>query len=106
MVICRRMARSSLPSPPSRFNSFSVVLNISSHRSLATCSLISDKDNLECYNLTERELKIVELILAGYTNGSIGGYLDISSNTVKNHISNIYKKINVSNRYELMSIFK
>lgn len=33
--------------------------------------LISDKDNLECYNLTERELKIVELILAGYTNGSI-----------------------------------
>ncbi len=68
--------------------------------------LISDKDNLECYNLTERELKIVELILAGYTNGSIGEYLDISSNTVKNHISNIYKKINVSNRYELMSIFK
>lgn len=55
--------------------------------------LISDKDNLECYNLTERELKIVELILAGYTNGSIGEYLDISSNTVKNHISNIYKKI-------------
>ena len=68
--------------------------------------LISDKDNLECYNLTERELKIVELILAGYTNGSIGEYLGISSNTVKNHISNIYKKINVSNRYELMSIFK
>ena len=68
--------------------------------------LISDKDNLECYNLTERELKIVELILAGYTNGSIGEYLDISSNTVKNHISNIYKKINVSNRYEFMSIFK
>ena len=68
--------------------------------------LISDKDNLECYNLTERELKIVELILAGYTNGSIGEYLDISSNTVKNQISNIYKKINVSNRYELMSIFK
>lgn len=61
------------------------------------------KNFLEQYDLTERESEIVEYILEGYSNQNIGDLLFISSNTVKNHIYNIYKKMDIKNRFELMS---
>lgn len=50
--------------------------------------------------LTTREQEIVKLIAVGQDNQSIADHLYISPNTVKTHISNIYKKIDVSNRVQ------
>jgi DNA-binding CsgD family transcriptional regulator len=50
--------------------------------------------------LTSREKEILLCILAGATNEQIAGDLNISYNTVKTHIYNIYKKINVPNRLQ------
>lgn len=50
--------------------------------------------------LTMREQEIVQMIAAGHDNQAIAEALFISPNTVKTHVSNIYKKIDVSNRVQ------
>lgn len=48
--------------------------------------------------LTKRELEIIKLLVAGRYNKEIADDLNISEKTVKNHISSIFRKINVSDR--------
>ncbi|PKM93816.1 MAG: DNA-binding response regulator [Firmicutes bacterium HGW-Firmicutes-1] len=51
-----------------------------------------------CEKLTKRELEVLKLITEGLLNKEIAHKLCISEKTVKNHISNIFKKIEVSDR--------
>ena len=55
----------------------------------------------ERYNISDRELEVVSLILRGYSNEQIGDVLCISLPTVKGHIQNIFGKIDVSNSTQL-----
>lgn len=48
--------------------------------------------------LSKRELEVLELISQGLFNKEIAYNLSISEKTVKNHVSNIFRKINVSDR--------
>ncbi len=48
--------------------------------------------------LTKRETEVLELIAEGKLNKEIAASLYISEKTVKNHVSNIFKKLNVSDR--------
>ncbi len=48
--------------------------------------------------LTKREIEVLILLSEGLFNKEIAYKLNISERTVKNHISNIFKKINVSDR--------
>jgi DNA-binding NarL/FixJ family response regulator len=41
-------------------------------------------------DLTQRELKILQLVSAGKTNKAIAGEISISEKTVKFHLDNIY----------------
>ncbi|MCP8967246.1 response regulator transcription factor [Ectobacillus ponti] len=56
------------------------------------------------HQLTKREKDIVKLLMQGKNNQEIGEALFISPNTVKNHITNIYAKLQVHDRYELISL--
>jgi len=49
-------------------------------------------------SLTKREIEILELICGGVSNQDIAGQLYIGLSTVKNHIHNIYGKLDVDNR--------
>jgi len=49
-------------------------------------------------SLTKRELEVLLLVAKGMFNKEVAETLDISERTVKNHISNIFKKIKVSDR--------
>lgn len=60
------------------------------------------KKSIESYNLTKRELEIVNLLQKGLSNAEISNLLHISNSTVKNHLYNTYKKLDVSNRFELI----
>jgi DNA-binding NarL/FixJ family response regulator len=51
-------------------------------------------------SLTERELEILQLVASGATNGDIARQLWITQQTVKFHVSNVYRKLNVGNRTE------
>lgn len=48
--------------------------------------------------LTKREIEVLELLAEGLFNKEIAFNLAISEKTVKNHVSNIFRKINVSDR--------
>ncbi len=49
-------------------------------------------------DLTPREMEILQLVLAGYTNKSIAAEIFISKKTVEFHLDNIYTKIGVRTR--------
>jgi two-component system nitrate/nitrite response regulator NarL len=53
------------------------------------------------FGLTKRELEIVAVVVAGYTNKEIARKLAISEDTVKHHVTNIFDKLGVYNRLEL-----
>lgn len=54
----------------------------------------SDDDSI----LTKREIEVLKLLAEGLFNKEIAYKLLISEKTVKNHVSNIFKKIDVSDR--------
>jgi len=62
--------------------------------SLAEREVMKDKLN----DLTKRELEVLKLIANGLFNKEIAIALGISERTVKNHVSNIFRKIVVSDR--------
>lgn len=57
-----------------------------------------EKEKMDENNLTVREIEVLELIAEGMINKEIARKLYISEKTVKNHVSNIFKKLNVSDR--------
>ena len=57
----------------------------------------------ESSEFSPREMKILQALSLGKTNKEIAESLSISDKTVRNYISNIFKKINVSNRTESAS---
>ena len=51
-------------------------------------------------NLTSRELEILGMLAKGFTNKEIANALEISDNTVRNHVMSIMSKLEVSDRTE------
>jgi len=56
--------------------------------------------------LTLRELEILPLLLDGASNEEIGERLHISPNTVKNHVTLIFRKTGTEGRLNLFKTFK
>jgi DNA-binding NarL/FixJ family response regulator len=50
--------------------------------------------------LTERELEVLALIAAGFSNPEIAARLYLSVNTMRAHTSNIFRKLDVHNRVQ------
>ena len=51
-------------------------------------------------NLTARELEVLKMLATGLTNKQIGCALNISDNTVRNHVNSIIEKLEVCDRTE------
>jgi NarL family two-component system response regulator LiaR len=54
----------------------------------------------ETPHLTKREIEILRLVAEGHSNVQIAQRLWVTDQTVKFHLSNIYRKLNVANRTE------
>ena len=61
-------------------------------------------DDLVVDELTDREVELLELLADGLANKQIAGLLEISTHTVKFHVSSIYTKLGVSNRTEAVRL--
>jgi two-component system, NarL family, response regulator LiaR len=56
------------------------------------------------YSLTKRELQVLALLVDGLTNHQIALQLEISTNTINSHVSNIFPKLGVTSRTEAVSV--
>jgi len=63
----------------------------------SSASLPGGKEDVAC-PLTQREKEILQLVARGEENKGIAALLKISENTVKNHISNMFQKLNLNDR--------
>lgn len=67
---------------------------------------LSIQEAVQRYNLTEKEHQILKKLLAGLDNNGICAELTISPNTLKKHIVNIYRKLDINNRTQLFKHVK
>lgn len=58
------------------------------------------------YGISDRELDIIEQVAQGNPNKVIAEVLFISENTVKTHIKSIYRKLEISNRIQLLKLLE
>ena len=65
---------------------------------LTTFEGIRDEDAEITPHLTERELEVIKALAQGMSNKQIAQSLHISEKTVRNHASNIYKKLHIYDR--------
>ena len=63
-------------------------------------------ESLSRYRISEREFTVVQLICEGLTNKEIAQELSISVNTVNNHVANIFSKMEVRSRIDLLKALK
>ncbi|MBI9104628.1 MAG: helix-turn-helix transcriptional regulator [Spirochaetales bacterium] len=56
------------------------------------------------HELTDRELDVIPLIVEGMGNKQIASQLCISPKTVNNHIYNLYRKLEINSRFELLAM--
>jgi DNA-binding NarL/FixJ family response regulator len=53
--------------------------------------------------LTQREKEVMELVKKGLSNKMIAGQLNISAETVKKHLQNIFAKLDAGNKIEALN---
>jgi DNA-binding CsgD family transcriptional regulator len=61
-----------------------------------------DEAFIKEHGITKREKEIIQMVLQGKSNTEIAKYLFISISTVKTHLNNLYKKIQVESRFDLI----
>jgi DNA-binding CsgD family transcriptional regulator len=56
------------------------------------------------FNLTDREQEILKLLVKGMLYKEIGNELQISPNTAKKHVLNIYAKLHVNSKAQALAL--
>lgn len=67
---------------------------------------ISISQCMEIYGLTKREESVLYELMNGLSNNEIGSKLCITNNTIKKHILNIYRKLEIKNRVQLFKMIR
>ncbi|MFK5857487.1 MAG: response regulator transcription factor [Bacteroidota bacterium] len=67
---------------------------------------ISSLDSKNNYELTKREIEVLEQLSTGLNNNEIGDNLHISPGTVRKHVENTYRKLQVHNKVEAVNLAK
>ena len=57
------------------------------------------------HNLTEKEKSVLDYLVDGFEYKEIAMKMGISPNTVRNHIANIYKKLQVTSRAQAIKVY-
>ncbi len=76
--------------------------------SVPLISLFDDKHWLYIqrrYHLTDRELQVAKLVCRGFNNEDIAAKLKIRRGTVKTHIRNIYRRVRIRNKIQMVLKF-
>lgn len=66
--------------------------------------IIGFDEIIQLYKLSYREQEVYKLVVMGFSNRDIAEQLFISEHTVKNHITNLFQKLNVSDRAQAIAL--
>lgn len=95
------IGRSSYVDGPSRHTSSEETID----KVITSISNMSDmKPIIEQFLLSKREKEVLYLVLEGLNNQDIAKQLFISGHTVKNHITSVYKKLNIQDRSQAFAL--
>jgi LuxR family transcriptional regulator, maltose regulon positive regulatory protein len=94
------LLRTALPSIPNRTLSLFTSTLLHSFPAEATSRLAVTDSTVQIEPLSQQELRVLRLLVAGMSNAEIAGELVVSNNTVKTHVKSIYRKLNVNSREE------
>ncbi|MEO7445330.1 MAG: response regulator transcription factor [Ferruginibacter sp.] len=80
------------------------ILQLVQNNSISLTRKINPEKEKAAFNLTEREQEVLKLVVQGLPYKEIGGKLNISPNTAKKHILNIYSKLHVNTRAQALNL--
>src|SRR6185503_18024517 len=81
----------------------SIMGDINQRNSIVRTKPSAFTENCKKFHLTSREVEIITLLIKGSAYKLISSDLSISEKTVSKHISNIFSKVGVKNKIELIS---
>jgi DNA-binding NarL/FixJ family response regulator len=61
--------------------------------------------NQNDYNLTDREQEVLTILVQGLEYKEIATEMNVSPNTIRNHITNIYKKLHVTSKTQAIRVY-
>ena len=67
---------------------------------------VSVSEGAQIYGLTKREEAVLYELMKGLDNNQISDKLCVTTNTLKKHILNIYRKLEVKNRVQLFKMIR
>lgn len=80
------------------------ILQLVQNNRLTLVEKKTEPDSKTLFDLTDREKEILQLLVQGLSYKEIGSHLDISPNTAKKHVINIYDKLHVNSRAQALHL--
>src|SRR5512134_3728983 len=93
-----------LPTLPNRILNLFATTLLHSFPSGVTSPLTATHSALQVEALSQQELRVLRLLVAGLSNADIARELIVSANTIKTHVKSIYRKLNVNSRDEARAV--
>jgi LuxR family maltose regulon positive regulatory protein len=92
-----------LPSLPRSLSLFASAL-LHSFPAEVTSHSATTSSMVQIEALSQQELRVLRLLVAGLSNADIARELVVSTNTVKTHVKSIYRKLTVNSREEARAV--
>lgn len=80
------------------------ILQLVQNNELTLLQKPASNNSKTFFDLTEREREILQLLIDGLSYKEIGARLNISANTAKKHVINIYNKLHVNSRAQALHL--
>ena len=82
-----------------------IYLNKKSLRKQEGQTIEIDYQKIKALEISDREYEVLQKISEGLSNKEIADQLFVSESTVKTHVNNVYKKLNVQSRSDIKELF-
>jgi NarL family two-component system response regulator LiaR len=77
---------------------FDHSVHTAAHPEMSRATAAAPRETLSTGDLTQREAEVLALVAKGHSNAKIAKLLTVTEQTVKFHLSNVYRKLGVGNR--------
>lgn len=98
------LLQATLSSLPNRTLSLFATTLLHSFSPEVTSHLTASSSTFQIEPLSQQEVRVLRLLVAGLSNAAVAQELVVSTNTIKTHVKSIYRKLNVNSREEAREV--